>query len=127
MNCELKVDLCVGVSCENRGICQTVDMKWQCQCLDSLNYYGDHCQYKVAALVTKEYLSRSFAAVAIVSITITGGFIVIMDILKYFFHIDPVEFERDSYRRRRELLKQKRQPAPPSDAPRLAVRFQYVN
>ena len=48
-----------------------------------------------------------------------------MDVLKYAFHIDPVEYERDSYRRRLELQRRARRPLK-SNGPKIAVRFQYV-
>jgi hypothetical protein len=49
-----------------------------------------------------------------------------MDILKYVFHIDPVEYERENYRRRRAARKRARQ-RHKSNEPRLALRFQYVS
>lgn len=106
-------------------MCQTVDSDWQCLCLDPTLYYGEYCQFKSGTLRLHEILSKSFAAVAIGAIVTTCSFVVVMDVLKYAFHIDPVERERDSYRRRRELRRQARQP-PKTDHPRIALRFQYV-
>jgi hypothetical protein len=108
-------------------MCQTIENDWECRCLDPTLYYGDYCQFKSGALRLREILSKSFAAVAIGAIVTTCSFVVVMDVLKYAFHIDPVECERDSYRRRIELQRQARRPPPKTDHPRIALRFQYVS
>ncbi|CAF2139823.1 unnamed protein product [Rotaria magnacalcarata] len=124
--CELGIDLCVNITCENRGICQTVAMQWKCSCLDSAYYYGDLCQFKTNKLKIREILSSSFAFIAIGVISVTCGFVVVMDVLKYVFHIDPVECERDNYRKRREAQRRARRPIKPNQT-KIALRFQYVS
>ena len=125
VTCELKIDYCGNITCQNHGICQTVQMQWKCRCLDSNLYTGDYCQFKSSALKMREIISRSFAGVAIGAITVTCGFVVVMDILKYAFQIDPVECERESYRRRRDLHREARRPGRKSET-KVALRFQYV-
>ena len=125
VTCELKIDYCGNITCENQGICQTVQMQWKCRCLDPSLYSGDYCQFKASALKVREILSRSFAGVAIGAIVLTCGFVVVMDFLKYAFRIDPIESERESYRRRREMQREARRP-PKMNAPKMAFRFQYV-
>ena len=73
----------------------------------------------------REILSKSFASIAIAVIVTTCTLVVIMDILKYAFHIDPVEYERESYRKRREERRRARRP-PREDHMKLALRFEYV-
>lgn len=73
----------------------------------------------------REILSKSFASIAIAVIVTTCAFVVIMDVLKYAFRIDPVEYERESYRKRREERRQARRP-PKDDQMKLALRFEYV-
>ena len=124
--CELAADLCVNITCKNRGICTTVDQAWKCYCLDSSLYYGDYCQYKTMKLQIREILSKSFASVAIGAIVTTCGFVILMDILKYAFNIDPVMGERESYRKRCEDLKRARQPVR-QHGPKFALRFKYVS
>ncbi|CAF2035575.1 unnamed protein product [Rotaria magnacalcarata] len=124
--CELGIDLCVNITCENRGICQTVAMQWKCSCLDSAYYYGDLCQFKTNKLKIREILSSSFAFIAIGVISVTCGFVIVMDVLKYVFHIDPVECERDNYRKRREAQRRARRPIKPNQT-KIALRFQYVS
>ncbi|CAF3629706.1 unnamed protein product [Rotaria socialis] len=124
--CELNVDLCANITCENRGICQTVAMQWQCLCLNSVYYYGDLCQFKTNKLKIREILSSSFAYIAIGAISVTCTFVIVMDVLKYAFHIDPVECERDNYRRRREAQRRAKRPIKPNEA-KVALRFQYVS
>ncbi|CAF0946542.1 unnamed protein product [Rotaria sordida] len=124
--CELTVDLCGNITCENNGICQTVELMWQCLCLDTTFYYGDYCQFKTSTLKIKEMLSKSFASIAIGAIVTTCTFVIVMDVLKYVFHIDPVEYERDNYRKRREAQKRARRPVKKNQL-NVALRFQYVS
>ncbi|CAF1227208.1 unnamed protein product [Adineta steineri] len=125
VHCELKVNLCGNITCQNKGMCETYDMHWKCVCLDPTLYYGDYCQFKTSKLEVKEILSKSFASIAIASLIVTCGFILVMDILKYFFHIDPVEHERETYRKRRDQRRRARKPPKDGDM-KLALRFQYI-
>lgn len=125
--CELQVDLCVNITCQNRGICSTTDFRWECLCLDSTLYYGEYCQYKTNRLKLLEILSKSFASIAIAAIVTTCTFVIIMDVLKYFFHIDPVEYERESYRKRKEERRRARRGVKDNHMPKFALRFQYVS
>jgi hypothetical protein len=124
--CQLDIDLCDNITCENGGMCQTIDFMWKCTCLDSAYYYGVYCQLKTNKLVVLQVLSKSFASIAIATIITTCSFIVVMDILKYIFHIDPVRYERDSYRKRIEDRKRARKSIK-NDQLKLALRFQYVS
>jgi hypothetical protein len=98
-------------------------------------YSGTYCQIKSSSLRTKEIVSRSFAGVAIGCLATVVGFVVIMDILKYFFNIDPVENEFRSWKdkkadQRREERRQERKrknKVNQSKQPVLAVRFQYIH
>jgi hypothetical protein len=96
--------MCENITCENNGICISSYLSWTCECLDSSYYSGTYCQYESSALVTKQILSKSFAIVAIISLCCVVGFVIIMDILKYVFKIDPVDRER--YRLKMEKEKQ---------------------
>jgi len=49
------------------------------------------------------------------------GFIVIMDVLKYVFGIDPVQSERNASQMKKFKKKNK------VEQPKIAYRFQYVN
>ena len=126
MYCELQIDLCGNITCENRGLCTTNNMVWECLCLDASLYYGDYCQFKTSKLIIREILSKSFASIAIGVIVTTCTFVVVMDVLKYCFRIDPVESERESYRKRLEARRHARRPMR-NNEPRLALRFQYVS
>ncbi|CAF1317461.1 unnamed protein product [Rotaria sp. Silwood1] len=124
--CELSVDLCGNITCEHDGICQTVESVWKCLCVESTYYYGDYCQFKTTTLKVKEILSKSFASIAIGAIITTCAFVIVMDVLKYVFHIDPVATERDNYRKRREEQRRARRPIK-NNQWKLALRFQYVS
>ena len=72
----------------------TTNMTWKCICLDPSLYFGEYCQLQTAALTVKKAMSKSFASVAIAAISLTCSFVVLMDVLKYAFHVDPVKTAR---------------------------------
>ncbi|CAF4373124.1 unnamed protein product, partial [Adineta steineri] len=80
------------------------------------------CEIQTSALKIKQALSRSFASVAITALVLTCSFVIIMDILKYVFKIDPVKAERLKQLRAKKAAKSKPKPK----APNVAIRFQYV-
>jgi len=100
--------LCDNITCENSGICMSSYLAWTCECLDSSFYSGTYCQDKSSALKTKEALSKSFAIIAIIALCCVFGFVIIMDVLKYVFKIDPVDRERHRLRMEKEKNEQKR-------------------
>ncbi|CAF1158716.1 unnamed protein product [Adineta steineri] len=120
VHCELKIDLCVNITCQNHGICRTVNMSWTCICLTPSLYYGNYCEIETSALKIKQALSRSFASIAIVALVLTCSFVIIMDVLKYVFKIDPVKAERLKQLQAKKAAKSKPKP------PNVAIRFQYV-
>jgi hypothetical protein len=69
-------------------------------------------------------LFEGFGYVAILMLCILIGFIVILDVLKYGFGIDPVKTDRDALRKR-NMKKIKKKVTP--TGPKVAYRFQYVN
>jgi hypothetical protein len=96
-------------------------MSWKCFCLDPSLYYGNFCQFQTNALQVKKALSKSFAGVAIAAIVSTCSFVILMDILKYGFRVDPVKRERE----KSQKLKEEKRVAQ-TNAPKIAVRFQYI-
>ncbi|CAF1163194.1 unnamed protein product [Rotaria sordida] len=92
--CELISDMCINIKCENKGVCISSHLSWRCHCLDSSLYSGKYCEKISTSLIIKQILSKSFASVAIVAIIAVFLFVIIMDILKYVFKIDPVDRER---------------------------------
>jgi hypothetical protein len=52
-------------------------------------------------------VSKSFSFIAILALIIVAAFIVIMDILKYCFGIDPVHEERERIWRKKKVVKRK--------------------
>jgi hypothetical protein len=95
-------------------------------CLDPKLYYGTYCQYTTGKLKLQEILSKSFAWIAIGMIIGTCTFIVIMDILRYAFDIDPVQGEREGYRKRLEERRRARRRTR-HHGPKIALRFQYLS
>ncbi|UJR32179.1 hypothetical protein I4U23_019643 [Adineta vaga] len=135
-HCEYEIDVCTNVSCQNSGQCISKYGNWSCLCTNSHLYSGTYCEHKSSGLRTKEIVSRSFACVAIGCLATVVSFIIIMDILKYGFKINPVGSETETWRakkehqyrearRRRRGLKKKEFNNPKS--PVVALRFNYIN
>ena len=112
--CETQVDYCADVTCLNNGVCRGSLLNYTCQCLGEA-FSGRHCEIKASATVVRQAVSRSLAFVAIIVLSITLCFIVVLDVLKYCFGIDPVA-------QGTPRLAKKRHRKPP-----VGVRFIYVN
>jgi len=117
IHCEIKENLCLNVTCQNQGVCRSLNQSYECLCLGDNYYYGRHCEIKTKRLIISTIVSKSFAYIAILVMVITAMFIVIMDILKYCFGIDPTR--KDLERIRRKKRAKKRNP--------VIQRFVYVN
>lgn len=102
----MKVNYCSNVKCLNRGVCRALFRNFTCECLGD-NYSGLYCEITATRIIVFQILSKSFASVAILIIVSFIIFIIMMDILKYFFGIDVV---RHNWRDIRQLrhLKMKR-------------------
>jgi len=116
-HCHLKVNYCENVICQNDGICESLVKNYTCHCLGD-HYYGRHCENTTTRIRIYKIVSKSFAYVAIIALASVAMFILIMDILKYCFGIDPVEGERRRLRREIHVRKRKRP---------VIQRFVYVN
>ncbi len=68
------------------------------------SYSGAHCEYFATGIIIRQYVSKTFGYVAIIALSTVAGFVIIMDILKYGFGIDPVQKERELIRRKHALL-----------------------
>jgi hypothetical protein len=73
----------------------------------SATYSGRHCEHVSRSIIIRQYVSKAFSYVAILALVFVFGFVIIMDILKYVFGIDPVREERELIRRRRAAFQQK--------------------
>lgn len=100
-HCEVNTDDCVNHSCYNGAECVDGVNAYECNC--GTYYYGELCQHKHTELVIKEQVSRSFSVLAIAIITLTYGFFVSLDALRYVFHIEP-----DSLSKERQLIRKKK-------------------
>ncbi|CAF1126051.1 unnamed protein product [Adineta steineri] len=109
INCESLVNYCHNVTCLNKGICQPLLLDYECRCISSI-FWGRHCQNVAQSLIVRQFVSKTFGYIAIIAILVVAGFVIIMDILKYGFGIDPVRKERDLLRRRRSRFRQRNRP-----------------
>ena len=114
--CENMVNYCVNITCQNKGVCRPLFLNYTCECLGN-SYSGRHCEITSTRMVVRQMVSKSFGYIAILALIVVAMFIVIMDILKYCFGIDPVGEERERLRRKRRIPKHKP----------VIERFTYVN
>lgn len=112
--CERKVNYCLNRTCLNKGVCRPLFGGAKCECLQG-SYEGEFCEIVTKRIIILRFVSKSFAFVAILALVSVALFIIIMDILKYGFGIDPVAEDREYLRRK------KRRPKPK------AIHYIYVN
>lgn len=119
-HCELMINYCENITCENNGVCQPLFMNYKCECIGD-SYSGRHCEIVSTRTVVLRKISKSFAYVVIIFLVSVVAFFVIMDILKYGFGIDPAKEERERLRREKARKQMQRQRRP------VIQRFTYVN
>ena len=115
--CERKINLCVSSPCQNRGVCFPSLLNYTCECLQG-SYSGRHCEIATTRIKVLRIVSKSVSFVAIIAMVTVAMFVLIMDILKYCFGIDPVAGERERFQREKYMRKRKRP---------VIQRFIYVN
>ena len=116
--CETKINYCDNVKCQNNGVCRPLFRSYRCECLGD-SFSGQHCEIVAKKIQIYQIASKSFAYIAIITMVSVAMFIVIMDILKYCFGIDPVNDERERLRQQRNQQVKKLKP--------VIQRFIYVN
>ena len=107
------INLCHKGLCQNRGVCHPLLLNYSCECLSD-SYSGRHCQITAKRIIILQRVSKSFAYVAIIAIITVAMFVIIMDILKYCFGIDPVEEERERIRKQKQSKTLSNKTCPPS-------------
>ncbi len=104
VHCEMKTNYCKNITCVNNGVCRPLFRDYKCECLGE-SFSGRHCEIIATKIKLYRFISKSFSYVGIVAMINVAMFIVIMDILKYCFGIDPVAEERERMRRRKQVQK----------------------
>ncbi|UJR20416.1 hypothetical protein I4U23_023547 [Adineta vaga] len=104
IHCERKINFCENITCLNQGVCQSLLNNYTCQCLAG-SYFGHYCEITTKKIMILKIVSKSFAWIAIIAMIAVIIFVIIMDVLKYCFHIDPVNSIRKEYRSRKRAKK----------------------
>lgn len=112
-HCQTMIDYCEGITCQNNGICRSIYLNYSCICLGE-SYSGRHCEISASKTVLFQTVSRSVSYIVIIFLVGTAAYIIIMDILKYFFVIDLAK----PVRQKKMKCKSKHQP--------VIQRFVYV-
>ena len=119
-HCERLTNYCRNTTCQTNGQCRSRLLNFTCECTTT-SYSGHYCEEKSAALVVKQTVSRSFAYIAILAISFLFGFIIVTDVSKYVFKIDPVAADQ----KRAEKMKTAKRTS--RTKPIIVQRFIYVN
>jgi hypothetical protein len=115
-HCEIKINYCLNIICQNKGVCRPLFMNYTCECLGE-SYSGRHCEITATQTIVRQTMSKSFAFIAILAMIILVIFIISMDVLKYVFGIDTVDEERERIRKKKPAKKRKP----------IVQKFVYVN
>jgi hypothetical protein len=106
------------MKCLNNGVCRPLFLNYTCECLGK-SYSGRHYEIIAPRIVIRKIVMKSLGSIAIFVLVGVVCFFVIMDILKYFFRIDPTEHELEKVRRAKVVRRVQRRP--------VIQRFIYVN
>ena len=101
------INYCINVTCQNRGVCRPLLGTYKCECLGD-SFSGRHCEITAYRITVLRTVSKSCAVIAILVLLSVVVFIVIMDILKYCFGIDPTLDELERIRRQKQVKKVRR-------------------
>ena len=112
--CQTKIHYCEGITCLNNGVCRPMLLNYTCDCLEG-SFLVRHCEMRSSQLAVYQTISKSFAYVVIIAMIIVALFIVVLDILKYCFGIDPIDRKPQSKKHKKRVK------------PITIVRFTYVN
>jgi hypothetical protein len=117
IHCETKINYCENVICLNNGVCRPLLGDYKCECLGD-SFSGLHCEITANHIVVRQLVSKSFAFIAILAGISVIAFVVIMDILKYCFGIDPTHDELERIRQKKRAKTTKRP---------VIIKYMYVN
>ena len=100
-HCQNVINYCTDVSCLNNGVCRSSLMNYTCECLPD-SYSGRHCEITANRIVIYQTISKSVGYIAILVVISAATLIVIMDLLKYCFGINPTRVQRKQIPRKRK-------------------------
>ena len=95
-HCQNTINYCTHVTCMNNGVCRPLLLDYKCECFSGIS--GRHCETIETHVIVRQYVAKSFTFISILVISITVGFIVVLDILKYLFRMDVTWKERQQIR-----------------------------
>lgn len=95
------INYCQNITCKNQGVCRPLFLDYKCECLSG-SYSGQYCEIIAKKIILYQTVAKSFAYVSIIAIVCVGMFVIIMDVLKYVFGIDPVREELERMKSKSE-------------------------
>jgi hypothetical protein len=117
ISCEIQIDYCENITCNNNGICQSLFLNYTCKCFGT-SYTGRNCEITSKKTVVYQTVSKTVSYIAIIALISVVMFIVILDLLKYCFGVDVTHVESKQIQKKKQRIKRKHP---------LVIRFVYVN
>jgi hypothetical protein len=117
VSCEIQIDYCQNITCNNNGICRSLFLNYTCECFGT-SYTGRNCEITSKKTVVYQTVSKTVSYIAIIALISVVMFIVILDVLKYCFGVDVTKVESKRIRKKKQQIKRKPPPI---------IRFVYVN
>jgi hypothetical protein len=81
-------------------------LNYSCECLIG-SYSGRYCEITAKRIIIFKSVSKSFAYIAIIALVSVAIFVIIMDILKYCFGIDPTREGLERIQQEKRVKKHK--------------------
>ncbi|CAF4147425.1 unnamed protein product [Rotaria sp. Silwood2] len=106
INCESMINFCNNIICWNNGVCRPLSLNYTCECLGD-SYSSRLCEITSLRIKIYKIVSKSFSYVAIIAMSCVVMFVIIVDILKYCFGIDPTREDLERYRREKRTKQRK--------------------
>ncbi|CAF1385552.1 unnamed protein product, partial [Adineta steineri] len=122
IHCQDMINYCKrNVTCFNEGICRPILLDYKCECFYGSS--GRQCEKLAAGYVIRQYVTKSFAYIAIIGIVAVYIFVIILDTLKYVFGIDVTRNERRELRHKQNLQKKKNREEQQARKTHLVLRY----
>ncbi|CAF1264590.1 unnamed protein product [Adineta ricciae] len=119
-HCERQVNYCRNATCVNGGVCRPLLGGYKCECLSG-SYSGQHCEIISQTFDARLIVSKAIGYTGYVIVGSVCLFVMMLDVLKYVFGIDPARAQLERIRRRQRPNRSKRK------RPAIIQRFTYVN
>jgi len=101
-NCQLKQNVCKGVTCSKKGVCYKNETRYYCKCFKG--YSGQNCEIESSQVKTIKAVNNVSAYFSITFIVIFYGSVLLLDICHYWKSIKKY-FKRTFMKKNKKIIK----------------------